>query len=235
MRINKYLAQANLGSRRKCEQFVLDGKVSVNGKITKNLSTDIDENEDVVICNGIKINKLTSFYYIVLHKPKGYITTVTDERGRKTVMELVPERYKGVFPVGRLDYDTEGLLLLTNDGDFAYKLTHPSSMVPKTYTAKIEGKITADELNKLKEGVVVDGSKTSKANIINKGFENGITKIEITITEGKNRQIRKMLESVGKNIVFLKRISIGDVRLGGLTRGTTRELKEKEINRLKAW
>ena len=170
---------------------------------------------------------------ILPNKPKVFITAVKDDKGRKTVMDYVESKDKRLFPVGRLDYDSEGLVLLTNDGDTAYKLTHPSSEIPKTYIAKVEGEIPEKELDKLRDGIPLDGAITHRAKIKVLGVEDRISRIEITIFEGKNRQIRRMFEYIGYNVIFLKRTAIGDIRLGGLGRGLTRYLTPKEIQFLK--
>jgi len=230
MRINKYLASTGLASRRKSEEYVKQGRVAVNGKVVTSLAFDVSE-KDLVSLDGNALNA-KEYKYIMLHKPKGYITSTADDKGRKTIMDLIPAEYKMTKPVGRLDYDTEGLLLLTNDGDLAQKLTNPNSEVEKTYQVKIEGKITESQLAVMRAGVVIDGIrlKKCKVQIVEQGEK--FTKLQVKITEGKNRQIRKMFDAVGINVSFLKRIAIADLKLGGLTRGKTRELKAHEIQYL---
>ena len=168
-----------------------------------------------------------------MNKPKGVVCTVSDDRGRKTVMDFLPEGVGRVFPVGRLDYDTEGLLILTNDGDTAFRLTHPTSEVPKTYMARIAGTMTEKDLNRIRSGIELDGvmTKKCKAHIVetNKAY----TKVHITITEGRNRQVRRMFEAIGRTVEFLKRVSIGKLKLTGLNRGEVRPLTEEEITYLK--
>ncbi len=227
MRINKYIASSGVTSRRKAEDLIKAGKVKVNGKITTELSTDIKSTDHVTV-EGRTIHNIESFVYYKLHKPKGYVCTVSDEKDRKTVMELMRGVHTRVFPVGRLDYDTEGLLLLTNDGDLSNVLTKPSSEVEKVYYATIEGSITNDEIKKLTSGVEIDGYKTKPCSIVVLKKDENQTKLAITITEGKNRQIRKMLESVDKTIKFLKRVQIGEIHLGGLSRGEYAPLNAKE-------
>ncbi len=231
MRINKYLASAGLASRRKAEELVKAGKVKVNGKVLTNLATDIKDTDSVAV-EGKSIKNTTNFVYYKLNKPKGYITTVDDEKGRKTVMSLLRGVHYRVFPVGRLDYDTEGLLLFTNDGDVTNILTKPASEIEKTYVATIEGTISTDEIKKLSSGVDIGGyvTKPCSVNLLNK--EDKFTKLSITITEGKNRQVRKMLESVGKVVVLLRRTKIGEIALGGLSRGEYKPLNPKEIKYL---
>ena len=168
-----------------------------------------------------------------MNKPKGVICTVSDDRGRKTVMDLLPESVGRVFPVGRLDYETEGLLILTNDGDLAFQLTHPTSEIPKTYLVRIEGTMTEKDLNPIRSGVELDGvlTKKCKAHIVE--TDKAYTKVHITITEGRNRQVRRMFESIGRSVAFLKRVSIGRLKLTGLDRGEVRPLTEQEISYLK--
>lgn len=234
MRINKYIASCGVCSRRKAEEFVLQGKVKVNGKVIANLATDIDETNDTVIVDGQKITPVSRFIYIMMYKPKGCVCTLKDEKGRKTVLDYLGDfEGKRIFPVGRLDYDTEGLLLLTNDGDFSNRLMQPSSEIPKTYIAKVEGEIPESDLARLRKGVTIDGVKLNRCKIKVLGVENNVSRLEITIYEGKNREIHKMFETIGKEIIFLKRVKIGDLKLGGLARGSYRYLTDKELNLLK--
>lgn len=228
MRINKYLALAGLGSRRGVEELVKIGVVTVNGKTITDLATDIGD-DDVVRVDGKNLTFEENYKYYILNKPKGYVTTSSDEKGRKTVMDLVKDIKGRVFPVGRLDYNTEGLLILTNDGDLAQKLMLPVSEIEKTYICVIKGNITEGELAVLRAGVKIDGVKLKKCKIKVLDVKDGKTRLEIKIHEGKNRQIRKMLEYVGKEITLLKRVGIGDLRVGGLSRGEYRELKEEEV------
>ena len=232
MRINKFLAQVGLGSRRKVEELVLEGRVKVNGAITRDLSTDIKDS-DVVYFDNRPIKVSTKLMYYKLNKPKGYVTTVSDDKDRKTVMDLMRGVHHRVYPVGRLDYDTEGLLLLTNDGDITNILTRPSSDVQKTYIVHIESGITNDEIKKLTSGVKIDDYTTKPCSIEIKELGEKLSKLYITISEGKNRQIRKMFESIGKNVIFLRRIQIGDIKLGGLSRGEYVELNAREMKYLK--
>lgn len=235
MRINKYLALCGIASRRGCENYVIEGKVKINGKKIISLSEDVNLENDTVTVDGIKVEPPKQAEYIILNKPKGCLTTAKDDRGRKTVYDYINSiNGKRLFPVGRLDYDSEGLLLFTNDGDLAYKLTHPKNEIPKTYLVKVEGEPTESELAKLRKGIEIDkGLITRKALIKKIEFKDGITKLQITIYEGKNREIRKMFEAINKEVVFLKRIAIGDLRLGGLGRGQSRHLSNEEIYYLK--
>lgn len=230
MRINKYIASCGICSRRAAEELILDGKVKVNGKVVKELATEIDEYNDTVTLDGRKITLVSRYIYIVFNKPKGCVCTVKDDKGRKTIMDYLESfSDKRIFPIGRLDYDTEGLLLLTNDGDLANRLTQPISEVSKTYIAKVEGEIAESDLARLRNGIVLDGVKLRRCKIKLLGTEDNVSRYEVTIFEGKNRQIHRMFESIGKEVVFLKRIKIGDVKLGGLGRGANRYLTEKEL------
>lgn len=233
MRINKYLALCSIASRRKAEQLVLDGKVEVNGEICTNLATDILDN-DIVKVNGVPAVLPNDYEYYMLNKPKGYVSSVKDDRGRKTVVSLINTNTR-IFPVGRLDYDSEGLLLLTNDGELTYKLTHPKHEIEKTYIVKIEGELSKAEISKLENGVVIDNNaKLSHCKITIDSVKNNITRLVIVIHEGKNREIRKMFEAFNKTVILLKRIKIAKLSLGGLNRGEYRHLTNKEIGYLKS-
>ena len=231
MRINKYLADSGVASRRSADKLIEEGLVKINGKIAK-LGDEVAVGSDAVSVNGKLINVVKKYDYYIMNKPKGYVCTVKDDKGRKTVMDLLPENKKRLFPVGRLDYDTEGLLILTNDGDLTYKLTHPKNEIPKTYVVKTEKPITDKDINLLRSGVVIDGIKTKKCNVkLIESYKTG-AKLHITITEGRNRQIRKMIEAVNNNVDFLKRIKIGDLTVSGLNRGEVRPLSALEVNYL---
>ena len=232
MRINKYLSGCGIDSRRKCEKLVTDGRVRVNGKTVIELGTDVKEG-DAVEVDGKRVALTFKKIYIMLNKPKGCVCTVSDDKGRKTVIDFVNIKER-LFPVGRLDYDTEGLLLLTNDGDLANKITHPKNEVKKTYSVRVEGEPTAAELKRLRNGIEYNGIKYSGADIAVIGAEEGATRLEITITEGKNHEIKNMIESLGRRVLFLKRISIGGIRLGGLSRGEWRYLNSREIEYIKS-
>ena len=231
MRINKFLAQAGLGSRRKVEELVLNGKVKVNGKVIRELATDIKDT-DVVSCDNKPIKQTEKLVYYKLHKPKGYVTTVSDEKERKTVMDLMRGVHYRVYPVGRLDYETEGLLIMTNDGEVTNKLTKPNSEVKKVYMVHIESDITKDEVKKLSSGVDIGGYTTKPCSVEVIDTSEKLSKLKVTITEGKNRQVRKMFEAIDKNVIFLRRTQIGDIVLGGLSRGEYTQLNPKEIRYL---
>ena len=234
MRLNKFLATAGIASRRKCDEIIESGQISVNGKIVKALGVQVDENKDVVVYNGKELKLPTNFVYFKLNKPKGYLCTASDDKNRKTVFDIVNLPNLRLFTIGRLDYDTEGLLLLTNDGAFAQKIIHPSSEIRKEYVCKVEGTLKESELAVLRKGVVEkDGTRLPKAKVEILGTvatENKpiATKVKIIINEGKNRQIRRMFEGIGRKILLLKRVSIGDIKLGGLNRGEYKPLTEKE-------
>lgn len=302
MRINKYLAECGVCSRRKADELVLQGRVSVNKKVVRELGSDVNEDKDIVFVDGKKVVRVTHYDYLLFYKPKGCVTTLNEERDnksgrkktdkeleeiknrqeklakqgiveevkehtkpRKIITDFIGDDYKNkrLYPVGRLDYDSEGLLLLTNDGQLTYALTHPSSEIPKTYIVKIEGTIDESDLAILRKGVTIDGVKYGRSKVKVTGIEkvkqdkpdkravinpkdelareaieiqamtdgiDGIyTRLEVIIFEGKNREIRRMFEAVEKKVVFLKRVAIGELRLGGLARGAYRPLNEMEI------
>lgn len=232
MRINKFLSSCGIDSRRKCEALVTDGRVKLNGKTVTELATDVKD-DDVVEVDGNVVGIMRRKTYIMLNKPKGCVCTVHDDKGRKTVLDCV-KTDRRIFPVGRLDYDTEGLLLLTDDGELANKISHPKSGVKKTYSVRVEGEPTAAELKRLREGVNYNGVKYGAAEVGIIGSENGGTRLSITISEGKNHEIKNMIESLGRRILFLKRVAIGNLRLGGLSRGEWRYLNDREIAYLKS-
>lgn len=300
MRINKYLAECGVCSRRKADELVKQGRVSVNKKVVREVGTDVDESKDVVFVDGKKVVRVTHYDYLLFYKPKNCVTTLNEDndnksgrkksekeleeiknraeklaakgiveeqkehaKPRKIITDFIGDDYKNkrLYPVGRLDYDSEGLLLLTNDGDLTYKLTHPSSEIPKTYVVKIEGTIEESDLAALRKGVTVDGVKYGRSKVKVTGIEkvkdtkkavidpkdtlareaiecsedtSGVfARLEVIIFEGKNREIRRMFEAVEKKVVFLKRVAIGELRLGGLARGAYRPLNEMEIAYLK--
>jgi len=233
MRINKYLALAGVASRRSADELIEQKKVKVNGQIADH-GADVDENLDIVTVGNKTVRISFEYKYIMLNKPKGYVTTVSDDKGRKTVMDLVSLENIRLHPVGRLDYDTEGLLILTNDGDLTYSLTHPKNEIGKTYVVKVDGEIADEKINALRRGIDTGENKFGKAYIKVLHKMQNETKLEITIFEGQNRQIRKMLLAVGKEVKFLKRIKIGNLKLTGLNRGEYRHLTGAEISYLKS-
>ena len=231
MRINKYLADCGVGSRRHVEEYIVGGKVSVNGVIVTDLSTQINEN-DIVKFNNKVVQPVDKFVYYILNKPKGYLTTVTDMYNRKTVMDLMQDINIRIYPVGRLDYDTEGLLLFTNDGNFANKVIHPSANIKKTYEVVLSQPLTLDDTKKITSGMTIDGYKTTPAVISQSKVVKGKYVFQLTIFEGRNRQIRKMMEMLYKDVVSLKRISIGKLTIGSLKVGEYRSLTQNEIQKI---
>lgn len=232
MRINKYIAASGMTSRRKADDLIINGNVKVNGVSMREPGYDVKEG-DVVEVNGNVVGASQKLEYVVVNKPLGYITTVEDDRERATVMELVKDVDARLFPVGRLDYNTSGLLIMTNDGDLAYRLTHPKHNVDKTYIATVQGVVSDEKVAKLRNGVDIGGFVTSKAKVrIIKGTRTTTT-LEITIHEGKNRQVRKMFAAVGNKVVDLQRVAIGHIRLGRLAEGHYRKLTREEVEYLK--
>lgn len=232
MRINKYLAQCGVASRRECDRLIAEGKVTVNGR-PAGLGDDVNDGDNIKV-EGRPVTVKKNEYYL-LHKPKGYLCTVSDDKGRKTVMDILGDGVGRVYPVGRLDYDSEGLLILTTDGELAQHLTHPSNEVPKTYVVKVEGRLTEADLNPIRSGIEIEGgyvTKKCRAHIIetNRDF----TRVEITLREGKNREIRKMFAAIGKEVTLLKRTKVGELSLRGLDRGAFRKLTPAEVAYLKS-
>ena len=235
VRLQKYIAMCGVASRRGAEEIIAEGRVTVNGEKITEMGVKIEIGADSVTVDGKAIKAKNKKYYIMLNKPVGYVSTAKDQFDRPTVTDLVKKDLADVriFPVGRLDYDTEGLLLLTNDGDFTYKVTHPKFHVEKTYIATVKGGMTIQGMNKLRGGVRIDDSfKTSPAKAEILDAADGYTTVKITIHEGKNRQVRKMFEAVGASVAHLKRISIGTVELGHLPLGRWRHLTSHEVNYL---
>ena len=233
MRLQKFIAECGIASRRNAEKMIESGRVRVNGELVDYMGCIIDPECDTVEVDGRVIKTESKKYYIMLHKPKNYVTTVSDDLGRPTVMHLVQDINARIYPVGRLDFDTSGLLIMTNDGNFANILTHPKHVVNKTYIARVDRPLSEDEIEKLQKGIDLDGVKTAPAKVENikrpqKGYE-----VKITIHEGRNRQVRRMLDAVGANVMSLKRISVGSLTLGNLPEGKWRRLSDAEINKLR--
>ncbi len=233
MRLQKFLAGAGIASRRKCEEYIAQGRVEVNGQTVREPGFLVDPATDRIKYMGRPVKQEKKKIYIMLNKPAGCVSTCKDERGRPTVMRYVQDVDKRLYPVGRLDFTTEGLLLLTNDGDLANRLTHPRHSVDKKYLAVIESDITEEEIEKLMKGVVLDdGQKTAPAvfKILNCTPQR--SEILCVIREGKNRQIRRMFDAVGKNVRYLKRVGVGDIKLGNLKKGQYRYLTAEEVEYL---
>ncbi|OLS03956.1 pseudouridine synthase [Tissierella creatinophila] len=234
MRLQKYMAQCGVASRRKSEKMIEEGIVKLNNKIVTEQGIDIDPNKDIVMVNNKVIKLEENKIYIILNKPLGYVTTMDDEKDRKIVTDLIEDVNERIYPIGRLDMDTSGLLLLTNDGKVTNKITHPRNEIVKKYIAIVEGTPNKGELTRFRSGVIIDGKKTSPAKMkIIKNYETESI-LEIEINEGRNRQIRKMCEAINHPIKKLKRISIGEIQLGGLEVGEWRYLDEEEMNYIKS-
>lgn len=235
VRLQKYIAMCGTASRRGAETLISEGKVSVNGKVVSEQGVKVEIGADKVSVNGKIVKPISKKYYIMLNKPVGYVSTVKDQFDRPTVIDLLGDEIPvRVVPVGRLDYETEGLLLLSNDGDFTYKVTHPKHKIDKTYIAVLKGGISIKGLAALRKGVRLDdGFVTSPADVEMLNADNGHTTVKITIHEGKNRQVRRMFEAVGSKVVELKRISVGKTELGNLPLGRWRYLTSHEIEYLK--
>lgn len=231
IRLQKFLAQCGVASRRKAEELIRGGKVRVNGHVVTEMGTKVST-EDRVEVNGKVVRPEKKKVYILLHKPRGYVTTVSDPEGRKTVLDLVKDVRERVYPVGRLDYDSSGLLLLTNDGEFANYMMHPKNEILKVYIATVKGNPSEEALDKLRNGIRIDDYVTAPAFVRVLSVYEKKTKLEITIHEGHNRQIRKMCEKIGHPVVRLKRIAYGSLELGDLKPGEWRFLTEKEVKQL---
>ncbi len=232
MRINKYIAQSGVASRRTADELILAGKVKVNGAVMRTPGYDVQEGDEVTV-EGRRVGGAEKLVYYALNKPLGYITTTSDEQGRPTVLELMTDVTARVFPVGRLDFATSGLLIMTNDGKLTQHISHPSGEVWKTYVAVVEGEVSPERLRKLRSGVDIGGYVTKPAwvNVLEPGKRS--TTLEIKISEGKNRQIRKMCKAVGNPVSSLQRTAIGDIRLGRLREGQYRKLSPAEVEYLK--
>ncbi|MDD3410853.1 MAG: pseudouridine synthase [Eubacteriales bacterium] len=232
MRLQKYLAECGVASRRAAEKLIAEGHVTVDGEKITAMGTQVEEGQQVRV-DGEIVTREEEKHYIMYHKPAGEVTTVTDPEGRATVLDKFRDYPVRLYPVGRLDYDSEGLLLLTNDGEMTERMLHPSGEVEKVYLARVSNQVTVEEAKRLEKGVMVDGRMTSraKAHILN--VKPLYSDLIITIHEGRNRQVRKMVEQVGHNVVMLRRIRFGPLKLGELPRGMWRPLTEEEIEALR--
>ncbi|MBQ2938216.1 MAG: rRNA pseudouridine synthase [Clostridia bacterium] len=233
IRLQKYLANSGVASRRKCEELILEGKISVNGNVVQELGTKILPGVDKVTYCGKSIQNTEKMVYILLNKPIGYVTTAKDQFNRDTVLDLVKIKER-IVPVGRLDMYTSGALILTNDGDFVYKITHPKHEITKTYTVTLKGIIGNQAVENLRDGVKIDDyvTRPAKVKILKTDKEKDISRLEITIHEGKNRQVRKMCEAVGSKVIALHRSKIGELGVKDLKIGNWRYLKDYEIEKL---
>ena len=232
-RLQKYLANNGIGARRKCEEYIVQGRVKVNGKVVTQLGTKINPEKDIIEFDGKTVEKVKHYVYILLNKPIGYVTTVKDQFNRPTVLDLVKVDEK-ILPVGRLDMYTSGALILTNDGEFINKVTHPKNEVEKTYTVTVKGIVTKEDVEKLEVGVKIDDyiSGKAKVKILKTNEEKQISRLQITIHEGKNREVRKMCEAIDKKVLALHRRKIGNIDVKNMKIGTWRYLKEQELKQL---
>lgn len=231
-RLQKYLARCGVASRRASEQIIVNGRVRVNGQVAAELGTSIDPERDVVELDGRAVLPPRTLSYVALHKPIGVVSTANDPRGRRTVLDLVPGDAR-LFPVGRLDYDSEGLILLTDDGDLAMKLTHPRHNVEREYRALLEGEVTEEILKRLRAGIELDGRRTAPATFERLESHPDGTWVRVVLHEGRNRQIRRMVESVGLKVVRLVRVRVGSLELGSLPPGSWRHLSAAEVAALR--
>lgn len=233
MRINKFLAKAGLGSRRSVEQLVLAGKIKVNDKVITKLSTKVDAKRDTVTYNGKILSIPEKEVYIMLNKPPGYIVTADDPFNRKTVFELLPEFSLRIFPVGRLDKNSRGLLFFTNNGKWANRIIHPGQKITKIYHVQVKGKMSHAAIKQLRSGIKLDDFITQPTRVFFRGYKKSqdLTKLKFYLSEGKKRQIRRMIKHVGSSVVDLRRVRIGKIKLGNLPEGYWRYLTEKEINK----
>ncbi len=232
MRLQKYLAQCGVASRRHAEEMIADGQVTVNGVTITRMGTQVEDGDRVCV-NGIPVHPEEKKEYIVYHKPAGEVTTVSDPEGRATVLDRFRDFPVRLFPVGRLDYDSEGLLLLTNDGELADKMMHPSHEVNKAYLALVDGVVSMDEVRRLRSGVELDGRLTSPASVRVMKLEENRTHLLVTIHEGRNRQVRRMLDAVGHQVLALRRVQFGPLVLGSMKRGEWRRLTDEEVRALR--
>ena len=232
-RLQKYLANSGVASRRKCEELILQGKIQVNGNVVSELGIKVDPEKDKISFNGKEIKKTQKHIYILLNKPIGYVTTADDQFGRDTVLDLVKIKER-IVPVGRLDMYTSGALILTNDGDFVYKVTHPKHEIEKTYTATLKGIVTNDEVERLRKGIKIDDyiTKEARVKILKIDMEKKVSRLEITIHEGKNRQVRKMCEAIDKKVLALHRSKIGSIGVKDIELGKWRYLRKQEVQKL---
>ena len=233
MRLQKYMAMCGVAARRKCEEMIAAGRVTVNGRVITEMGTQVEEHDEVLV-DGVRITPEEEKRYVLYHKPAGEVTTVSDEKGRETVMDRFRDFPARLYPVGRLDYDSEGLLLLTNDGALAQRLTHPSCEVDKVYLARVTGNPSNEAIDRLRRGVYMEGDerRTYPADVRVVRDESLFSDILVTIHEGRNRQVRRMFDAVGHKVLLLRRVRFGPLELGSLRRGEWRELTAQEVELL---
>lgn len=236
MRLQKYLARSGVASRRACEKLITEGRVFVNGDVVVELGTKVQEDVDEVFVDGQEVFLIENRVVLALNKPCGVVTTMKDPQGRKTVSDMIDtESYPGIFPVGRLDINTSGLLLLTNDGELANKLMHPSSKVKKTYVALVKGNVSEDGLRRLEEGIDLGDFITSPAEVHFLEKVENKTQLEITIHEGKNRQVRRMCRAIGHEVCELKRVKYANITLEGINEGNFKKISSDELSLLRSF
>lgn len=233
VRLNKFLSQAGISSRREADRLITEGRIKVNNRVVRELGYKIDEQKDSIEIDGRKVNKEQTLIYLMLNKPKGYLVTLKDAFGRPTVMNLLSNLKRRVFPVGRLDYESEGLLLLTNDGELTHRLTHPSYNIKKTYLAKVKGEPDSAKLSKLEKGIVLDGKKTAPAKVTLLESNPKRSLLRVEIHEGRKREVRRMFEFIGCRVLKLVRVDFAGLKIGKLKSGTWRFLRQQEIKKLK--
>ena len=232
MRMQKYLASCGVASRRAAEKLIAESHVTVDGQKITEMGVQVEDHQ-IICVDGKRVRPEGEKHYIMYHKPAGEVTTVSDPEGRATVLDRFRDYPVRLYPVGRLDYDSEGLLLLTNDGDLTERMLHPSMEVDKTYLARVSNQVTPEEARQLERGVMVDGRQTARAKVHILSVQNLFTDMIITIHEGRNRQVRKMVEQIGHQVVMLRRIRFGPLKLGELPRGMWRPLTQEELDALK--
>jgi len=233
IRLNKFLAQAGVASRREVDKMIAEGRIKVNGQVVQVLGYKIDDEKDRVEVDGRRVEREEGLVYLMLNKPQGYLVTLKDNFQRPTIQQLLPSLKQRIFPVGRLDYDSSGLLLMMNDGELAYRLTHPRFKVPKVYLAKVMGEPDPSDLARLEKGIYLDGKKTAPAQIAQVKSDPKKSLFKIEIFEGRKREVKRMFQAIGHKVLHLQRIGFGSLRLGSLKAGKWRYLTRKEIDTLK--
>ncbi|MGB8951596.1 MAG: pseudouridine synthase [Candidatus Aminicenantales bacterium] len=231
--MNKFLSRQGVASRREADRLIAEGRVSVNGEVVQELGLKVDEEKDRVLVDGKTIQKEKTFIYLMLNKPPGFLVTLKDPFGRPTIRDLVPSFKAGIFPVGRLDLDSEGLLLLTNDGELAFRLTHPRYRVKKVYLVEVEGEAQAHTFSALEKGIFLEGKKTAPAKVSLRAHGPRRSLLQVEIHEGRKREIRKMCEALGHAVLSLKRVGFAGLKLQGLPVGKCRLLRPNEIERIR--
>ncbi len=234
IRLNKFLAQAGVASRREVDKMIVGGKIKVNGRVVRTLGTKIDDEKDRVEFEDKRVDREEEMVYLVLNKPPGYLVTLKDPFQRPTIKVLLPSLEERIYPVGRLDYDSEGLLLLTNDGELAHRLAHPRYRVPKKYIVEVRGVPDSSKISRLEKGIALDGKKTAPARIARLSESAKKTLLRIEIHEGRKREVKRMFEAIGHRVLHLKRVGFGGLRLGKLQTGKWRFLTRREVDSLKS-